>query len=792
MQIKNWKMNFTEHNDIECNAPCSIYSVLLENKLISDPFYGCNELEVTSLSEEDCEFYSEFYLTDDILEKEYVELVFYGLDTICDIFVNDKLIAHTENMHRRYTFDIKNYAIYGTNSILLKFSSPLNYYNKMWNRKHVFKTAETYRGLPYLRKAFYMSGWDWGPTLPDMGIFRDVEISAYNTDKIENTVITQTHKNGAVELSFEVSTVKKSGLDIYAEIDGKKIKLENSFSTIRIDDPRLWWVRGYGDQTLYDITFTIEKDGNIIDSVTKRIGLRTLTVCTEKEGDGEEFCFVINGVKIFSMGANYIPQDNILSRITPDRLERMIEDCIFANYNTIRVWGGGYYPDDRFFDICDEKGIIVWQDFMVACLNIRLTEKMREEIIEEAVYNLNRISHHASLGILSGNNELETMVDSQKDMLVKQEYLEIYERILPDIAEKYAPDTFYWPSSPSSGGGFDEPQAHNRGDVHYWEVWHGNKPFEDYRNHKFRFCSEYGFESLPNIKTIRSFAEEKDLNLFSPVMENHQKCPSGNRKILMYLADNYLYPTSFESLVYASQLLQADAIRYGVEWFRRLRGYTMGSIYWQVNDCWPVASWSSVDYYGRYKALHYAARKFYAPIALGIFNVNDNISVNIANETRSDQSIRLAWGIARHDNTVISSGEVSCSVNALSSKDVISDITLAGIDKSTSYFFADLYDECGNFIMRKTELFIKPKHFKWLKPNIKVSVKEKDGKTALAFSSDVFAKSVEIDFKNYDIRLSDNYIDLVNSDEYTIICNCELSAEELIKDITLKSVYDIK
>ena len=433
-------------------------------------------------------------------------------------------------------------------------------------------------------------------------------------------------------------------------------------------------MRGYGEQNLYDLTLELVSGENLLDTKHLRIGLRTLTVSTEPDADkrGSEFCFVINGVKIFAMGANYVPMDSLLSRVTPQRLDKLTDWAVDANFNTLRVWGGGYYPEDHFYDLCDEKGILVWQDFMVACANIWLTEEMEAQFREEAKENLLRLQHHASLGLLCGNNEMEDMIlgGAQNTELVRMDYLKLYEHILAEASIKYAPDTYYWPSSPSSGGGFDDPGNFARGDTHYWKVWHGGVPFTAYRQEKFRFCSEYGFESFPSMKTIKAFAEQEDWNCFSRVMENHQKCRGGNGNILRYLANNYLYPGSFENLVYASQLLQADAISYGVEHFRRLRGYCMGSIYWQFNDCWPVASWSSVDYFGRYKALHYAARRFYAPVAMGLFLEKGTLTVNVSNETMGTFQGSIVLSVRSRDFAAHYQERVEVSVNRLSSRDV--------------------------------------------------------------------------------------------------------------------------
>ena len=537
----------------------------------------------------------------------------------------------------------------------------------------------------------------------------------------------------------------------------------------------------------------MENNGKTLDTNTQNIGLRTLTVSTQKDATGSEFCFVINGVKIFSMGANYIPQDNLLSRINPQRTEDLIKTAIDANFNTLRVWGGGYYPEDEFYDICDKYGIMVWQDFMLACVQVWLTKASTKEYIAEAEYNVKRLRNHPSLSLLCGNNEMETGVihwSVGTTEHIKQDYIELYERIFPEICDELCPDTFYWPASPSSGGGFDDPDCETRGDVHYWRVWHGGIPFTDYRNHKFRFCSEYGFEAFPSIKTLREVCPEDELNAFSRVVENHQKCKAGNRKILMYLADNYLYPLSFETLVYASQLLQADAIKYGVEHFRRNRGYCMGSLYWQFNDCWPVASWSSVDSNLRYKALHYAAKKFYAPVEMGLFLEGEKLSVNISNETMKDFEGEVRLYVATSDLAVKQEYIEKISVDSLVSKDVLT-ISVDMTDKYNTFLYADLYDKNGKFVTRNTQLLCEAKHFEFKKPEIKVDICDIDGGVEFCVSSNVFAKGVYIDFDGIDLVLSDNFFDLTDGKPYILTSKTEYGAEQLKKAVKIMTVYDI-
>lgn len=796
MIINDWKMTYGEYSGLACQAPASMYSVLLEKGLIKDPYYGLNELEATPLSDKGCVFEAQLTIDKALLDREHVELVFLGLDTLCSIFVNGKLLAKTKNMHRRYIFDIKKLISVGKNEIRLEFDSPVKYFKEM-NDKHFLQTnGDTIPGAVHLRKALYMSGWDWGPTLPDMGIFRPVLIDAYDEDKIENIFVYQTHESGGVTLDIEVETRHNTDCDIFVQIDGKEIKLnKDKRGTVKIENPKLWWVRGYGEQNLYEITAKMVKKCGEVDEKTQKIGLRTITVSTEKDETGSEFCFVLNGIKIFAMGANYVPQDNLLSRVNPLRTEELIKIALDANFNCLRVWGGGYYPEDEFYDLCDKYGLLVWQDSMVACCNIWLSEEMTEEFEQELIYNLKRLRHHPSLGMWCGNNEMEEAIMcwddyGRDDPQVKADYLSLYEGIFPELVKKYAPQTFYWQASPSSGGNFDDPRSVSRGDAHFWEVWHGNKPFTEYRKHKFRFCSEYGFESYPSMKTIRTFCEPKDMNCFSRVMENHQKSKSGNAKILMYLADTYLYPISFETLVYASQLLQADAIKYGVEHFRRLRGYTMGSIYWQFNDCWPVASWSSVDSFGRYKALHYAAKKFYAPASMGLFLENGTLTVNISNETMKDLVGSVMVRFSDTSFNILKEIHKEITVSALTSKDVLT-VDATHENKYGEYMYAELYDKDGKLIIRQTELFVSPKHFEWKKPSFKTDIQQCEGGATLEISADTFAKGVYIDFDSCDPSLSDNFFDLVSGEKYTVYIKSDKSAEALKSSLKILSVYDI-
>ena len=798
MIVKDWTLYYEGQEPVACQAPCTLYSVLYESGRIPDPFYGLNDQRLTALADKDCAFEAQVEADEALLSRQYVELTFQGLDTICRISLNGVTLDRVKNMHRAYTYDVKELLRPGKNTLRLEFASPTRYFAERHAKHYLYTNdGDTIPGAAHLRKALYQSGWDWGPALPDMGIYRPVTLEGYDVDRIGDVAVRQHHReDGSVEV--EVSVAGKRGADTvcYASMDGKRVELTGGTGRIVVENPRLWWVRGYGEQNLYDLDIEMTAGGRVIDRCRKEIGLRTLTVSTAKDpdGGGSEFCFVNNGVKIFSMGANYIPQDNLLSRVTPARLDEMMVQCLDGNFNTLRVWGGGYYPDDYFFQLCDRNGILVWLDFMVACANVYMTEEFERECAAEAEGVLKRLHHHASLGLFCGNNEMEEMIANQgkgESLLVRNDYVRLYEHVLPELCERYAPQTFYWPSSPSSGGGFDEPGNFARGDTHYWEVWHGGVPFTTYRKKSFRFCSEYGFESFPSMKTIRTFCEEKDMNCFSRVMEDHQKCKGGNGKILRYLADNYLYPSSFEDLVYLSQLLQADAIKYGVEHFRRQRGYCMGSIYWQFNDCWPVASWSSVDSLGRYKALHYAAKKFYAPVAMGLFLENGRLAVNISNETMADFRGHIQLSLCRSDLTVLDQVRAEAAVEALTARDVFS-YKVPESDPYETYLYVDLYDGAGNFLMRQTELLVPAKHFSWLPPHLDFQFTDAEGGVEIAVTSDVFTKGVAIDFDSFDCVLSDNFFDLTDGQPYRVTARTDRSAAQLRDHLLYKTVNGIR
>lgn len=810
----NWEMHRADEQEwIAATVPGSVYGDLLNAGKMEDPFWKDNEDEALQLMDYDYEYRTSFSCDKDMLANDEVILHFDGLDTIADIILNGVKLGHVENMHRIWEYSVKEFLKEENNELIVYFYSPTKYIAEAFEKAPTLGTEDAMNGFVHIRKAHCMFGWDWGAHLPDAGIWRDVYLLGVDTARLDTVEVLQYHEQGKVRLEVNPQVVMATGRtsteqDVKAYVtitnpQGEEIISGYSIEEdIAIDNPQLWWPNGYGKQNLYSISVDLKKtDGTVVDNWTRRIGLRTITMDRTKDQWGERFATCVNGINIFAMGADYIPEDHLLGRVTKETTRTLLEKAVFANFNSIRVWGGGYYPDDWFFDLCDEMGLIVWEDFMFACAVYDLTPEFEANITAEFIDNLKRIRHHASLGLMCGNNEMEQFVKEgtwvSKDSEVR-DYIIMYERILPQVMKEYAPQVYYWPASPSSGGSFDDPRDENRGDVHYWDVWHGNKPFSEYRKFYFRYLSEFGFQSFPAKKTVETFTDdERDMNIFSYIMEKHQRNGAANGKIMNYMQQTYKYPSAFETVIYASQLLQADAIRYGVEHFRRNRNDSrcMGAVYWQFNDCWPVASWSSVDYCQRLKALHYYARRFFAPIMISCeeegminsgqelvrlpFDFPKSIRLNVANESMRNETITVKWQVRDASAKILRAEETVIEVLALTSV-WLEKVELPDIDIYNEYVSYQALKE-DIVVSEGTVIFSYPKYFRYEEPQLQASVEG----NRITVSASKYAKSVEILNDNEDLILSDNYFDL-NADSKTVEV---LSGK--IDNLRLRSVYDI-
>ncbi|MCR4719525.1 MAG: glycoside hydrolase family 2 protein [Firmicutes bacterium] len=806
----NWEMK--KKGDIEvlpATVPGSVYNDLLNNGLIDDPFFRDNEYKALKISCHDFEYTRTFIISDKIIKSNRVYLLCMGLDTLCEIYINDLHISNTSNMHRTYEFDIKQYIKTGENRIKIVFNSPVNYVTHMDDIDHLVSSSCAVRGISHIRKASCMFGWDWGPKLPDMGIWRDISIIYGNSGRISDMYVRSHSDNGKYILDIELENdIFSENCDFENKItvtdDEGNSFLTNSksdFASLTIENPKIWWPNGYGSQPLYTVKNELYINGAIADCKTLTIGLREIKVNRDTVCDGTKFEFSVNGISIFAMGADYIIEDNILARCNKEKTEQLILDCIDANYNIIRVWGGGIYPEDYFFDLCDKYGLLVWQDFMFANAMYNYDKKFLDNIENEIRDNVKRLRHHACLAIWCGNNEIEELWDGRwkkKDMgtpKLKADYIKIFEAFLPNLAEKYDPDRFYWQSSPSSTGSFDNPSSEQHGDMHYWGVWHADEPFTAFRDLYPRLMTEFGLQSFPDYKTIKSFTLPEDRNIFSYVMEAHQKSLTGNTKIMNYIGMLYKYPKNLEALVYVSQLIQAEGIKYGVEHWRRNRGRCMGALYWQLNDCWPVASWSSIDSFGRWKALHYIAKRFYSPIMISACEDNTKVSLWLCNETLDTVCGKVVWRLIKGNEELLS-GEIFTEIKPLSSAktydfDFLEQLATDDELRSTVLEYRFIVE--SNVISEGTQCFVKYKHFTFLNPNIKTKVFEEDGKLNITVSVDNFAKFVRLDLSETDCVFSDNYFDLTGGETKTVYikrADKNVDIETLNKQLTVTSLFD--
>lgn len=779
-QYLNGKWSIWREGEFMCDVsvPGSVISGLYASGKIPCPYAGEKEYEIRDLFWKDYEFVRKFELTKEALMQTKLFLVCESLDTLAKVYINGFLVGETNNMHRTYRIPLENYGKEGENEICICFQSVLRYIKEFCppeNRKECATIEGCIPGNQWLRKAHSMMGWDWGPQTVDAGILRDIYLLYGNEPEIEEVKIRQKHRENEVTLSVKVRVseadeeTKRQGvrLELTEKAGTRKItalaQTEDGYwyhGEILIKEPKLWWPNGYGEQPLYVLCartpYAEEK---------KTIGLRTITVSREKDVWGEEFAFVVNGKKIFYMGGNYVPEDAVYPWIEKEKTRQLLMDCKRVHHNGIRVWGGGYYPSDYFYDLCDEFGLIVWQDLMFACNIYGMIGDMEENCRCEVRDNVRRLRHHASLGLWCGNNELEWKWDAweafrKASPVLRGDYLRLFEYVIPNVLRQEDDQTFFWPSSPSSGGSFDDANAKDRGDTHYWDVWHGRKPFSDYLNHYFRFCSEFGFQSFPCMKTVETYAGKDDWNIFSPVMESHQKNNTANETILYYISQNFRYPKDFSSLLYCSQVLQGMAIKAGIEHWRRNRGRCMGAIYWQINDNWPVASWSGIDYYGRWKALHYLSERFFAPLAISIQKEEKKLRVWVENETAQERFCRGVLRFCRMGFDEEQRREEEwISVPPYASVCVMEQNVTEYENDRDLFAEAEVVFEDGSR-QKETEVLLAYKRLDLKKPTYEVQVEETEKEYEIRVKSDTFAPFVQLDFSDADVVFERNFFSI--------------------------------
>ena len=817
-------------------VPGDVHLDLLANKQIPDPFYRDNESKLQWIQDANWEYRVDFNLAPSLLAGSHLDLVFDGLDGPAKVYLNGEMVLAGINSFRVWRVSAKSLLHAGQNELRVEFDSPIKAAARMaatdpWQAKT--RTAPK----TYLRKPAFEYGWDWGPTFVTSGIWHSVRLEAWDRARIADFTIRQSDVSREVahinaEIEVDAAKAGPARINVNYSPHGKSTTAASPVAAvnanlhvgsnlleipIEIRQPNLWWPTGYGDQARYDFTAHLSTATALdLDTRTVTTGLRSIVLDRHPDKWGRSFQFLVNGVPIFAKGADVIPFDSFPNRVTSADYRRILESARDANMNMIRHWGGGYYENDEFYDICDELGLMVWQDFMFGNDWQPGTYDFKLNIEAEAEGQVRRLRNHPSIVIWCGNNETEVALNwGERGSLppaVKfqmwQDYLTEFSGILNRAVERLDPDIPYWPSSPSSD--YEETTAnympgYQSGDAHIWDVWHGRVPFSTYETHHARFVTEYGFQSFPEMRTIEAFTEPADrLNIFTPVMLAHQKNNEGNSIIHDYLLRDYPEPKDFPSFLYASQVLQAEGIKIGAEHFRRRRPETMGSIYWQLNDCWPVASWSSIDYYGRWKALQYYARRFYAPILVSPHVEGGSVKVYVVSDKTESTPASLRVRLMDFDGKVLLEDTNAIDVAPLAST-VYLDWPLARLaqagaaDTSRVFVVAELMNRSGGDIASRNLIYIAPTKEVHLKPaalNADVtasptkSVVPGTNTYLITVSSPVLARDVDLSFGAIDAKVSDNYFDLLPNEPVNITVSTNASLSELKAEMKIISLTD--
>ncbi|MCL1951193.1 MAG: hypothetical protein FWF60_00045, partial [Oscillospiraceae bacterium] len=771
---------------MDAAVPGCSYHDLLRAGAIEDPFYGENERACAWVGESDFDYWRGFILEAGELEADRIVLSCAMLDTLCRVYVNDILVGEGHNSHIGYEFDVKdalrNALRMGENTLRIEFDSPVRYAKAM---AKAFTTVPdiNFTGRTHIRKAQCHFGWDWGPCLPVSGITGDISLKLYRAAKLLPMEITQTHGEGRVTLCVRAGAEEyRPGTSVRVSVlspEGNIIAQGGAELTTVIEDPQLWWTHDLGGQPLYTVRAEALLDGDVVDAMERRVGLRTIELNREADRYGHNFQFVLNGVPTFAKGANYIPPDSFPDRASSEVKRGLLERCVRANMNMLRVWGGGFYETDEFYDACDRLGLLVWQDFAFACAPYPFDrEDFLADVKAEVAYNVTRLRHHASLALWCGNNEIEAMAPLWVSYVrLTRLQGKFFWETLPAWVREHDGATPYTASSPTGGAYLKNVGSDKEGDTHLWHVWHGLQPLDFYRRRMTRFCSEFGLESLPSMEAVRAFAGPEDYDITSPVFNAHQKCGSGNEKILYYLLLQYRLPRRFGDLLYLSQLTQAECVRDATEHWRRNRGRCNGSLYWQLNDCWPVCSWAGIDYLNRGKALHFAARRFNEPVAVSIEDSRKGIKLYVINDTREERALSLSWQLMRFNGEIILSEEdiavwakpLSSGVQALNNgmTDEIH-IGMGGLNLARNLVLRAQLKDGGQVISQRTLLFGKEKDIGLPRCKFAARVEVKDDVAQITVQSDKFARAVYLESALLKGDLSDNFIDMFSGEPVTL------------------------
>jgi beta-mannosidase len=768
---------------LPATVPGGAHTDLLALDCIPDPFAGDNERRVAWVAEADWEYRKTFDAAPELLAHAQLDLVCDGLDTLATVTLNGRELGRTDNMFRQFRWNVKGLLAPEGNELVVYFASSVRHIAEKQAERKLANPTHSIPGGPHIRKAPCQFGWDWGPQLPPVGLWKDVRLEGYQA-RLADVHLRQSHQGGVVTISARVSVEGwepglSAALTVTAPGGARQTAraelgtVTDDVVSLQVENPELWWPNGMGGQPLYAITVQLARAGAVLDEKAFQLGLRTVELRQEPDQWGRSFEFVVNGRPFFAKGSNWIPADSFPTRISEPYLDMLIRAAAGTHHNMLRVWGGGLYEDELFYDLCDRYGILVWQEFIFSCSIYPLDDPaFVENVHVEAVENMRRIRHRASLCLWCGNNEMEWGWHDwgwNKPELddLRAAYDRFFHHTLPEWVAAEDPDTAYWPSSPSSYDAsshtrFKNPNGQIQGDAHYWDVWHGRKPFTAYRDQYPRFMSEFGFQALPPLETVKTYADPADWNMTSYIMDQHQKNDSGNSLMVGQMLDTFRMPKDFESLVYLSMVLQAEGIRYGVEHWRRHADRVAGTLYWQLNDCWPVASWSSLDYFGRWKALHYAAKRFYAPIMLSIEDAPPCQSIYVSNDSYNAWQGEVRWRLATLRGEELASGmrPVSVAPRSTTTVDHLDFARFLDLDSRRELALTAELWEGGARVAMNTAFFVPTKHLSLADPQLRAEVREQSGALVIDLAASSLARLVEVRLDGADVVLSDNYFDL--------------------------------
>ena len=784
-------------------VPGCNYLDLMANGVIDDPFVGKNAEKLSWVYETDWVYRCTFSVDDAFLQHARILLHADCLDTYAIVELNGQQVGTSENAYRAYEWDVKERLVAGSNMLQVTFRSFMPYIEAGKKARPLPNNANGISGSPYIRKPGCHFGWDFGPVLPPAGIEKDIYLAAYETASIDDVQIRQTRSENGVQLQVAVAVNNASGAELALQAElfdpqGEKVASVQSSAatgscTLCVAQPQLWWCNTLGQQPLYTLQVHLLQNDCEADSVCKRIGLRTIELDTSPDAYGENFCFVVNGVKIFCRGSNWIPADIFLPRLTPEKLRYRLEAMKNANMNIVRVWGGGWYESDLFYDLCDELGLLVWQDFTFACAAYPFEMPgFLENVAGEVEYNVKRLRSHACLALWCGNNEIESMsLAWAYDKAAIQQTKQFFYETLPAWLRRFDDVTPYWACTPSSGTYMKNVNSDSFGDTHLWNVWHGMRDLDFYRKRYTRFCSEFGLESYPSMSCLNRVISKEQQYLGSDELNAHQKSADGDMRMLYYVNKLFWQPKKFADLVYLTQITQMECIRDATEHWRRNRGRCNGSMYWQFDDCWCGSSWASMDFDGNYKPLLYAARKFNAPVSLSLENNKTNVPVYLMNETLAPFDGEYRWQLEMFDGSVLRRGSRGVHLGPMETGcfdrlDFKADLSADQAGRAA--FVARLYDQSGALVSERRCLLRKENACTFCDPQLQVTVKGRE----VTVTAKHYARYVCLQADGVSAPFSDNYFDLSAGESKTVSLDAQVSDELLAEKLHVFSLYNVE